>query len=100
MPAARISSAVAGRRPPVAFTAFASFVSLTSKSPRTMAVTRRPSPVTKKAAFAVREVGTPRKRGQGRDRLGARRLDLLDRQELLALPGGATATRATCWLAA
>ncbi len=34
--------------------AFASFVSLTSKSPRTMAVTRRPSPVVKKAALAVR----------------------------------------------
>ena len=60
MPAALISSTVAGRRPVVAPTAFASFVSLTSWSPRTIAVTSRPSPATKKAAFAVRSSPIPR----------------------------------------
>ncbi len=99
MPAARISSAVAGRSPPIAFTALPSFVSLTSKSPRTMAVTSRPSPATKKAALAVREVGTSRRAA---------------RAAMVSVPGvstsstgigsspsgGRAATRATCWLAA
>ena len=62
IPAALISSTVAGRSPPVASTALTSFVSLTSWSPRTIAVTRRPSPVTKNAALAVRLSGMSRKR--------------------------------------
>ena len=44
----------------MALTALTSLVSLTSWSPRTMAVTSRPSPVTKKAALAVRSGPTPR----------------------------------------
>ena len=60
MPAALISSIVDGRIPPTAATALTSFVSLTSWSPRTMAVMRRPSPVVKNAALAVRSAPTPR----------------------------------------
>jgi hypothetical protein len=60
MPAALISSVVAGRMPPVAATALTSLVSLTSWSPRTMAVTSRPSPATKNAALAVRSGPTRR----------------------------------------
>ena len=47
--------------PPVALIALTSLVSLTSSSPRTIATTKRPSPVMKKAALAVRLVGTSRK---------------------------------------
>ncbi len=60
MPAPLISSTCAGRIPPVALTALTSLVSLTSWSPRTMAVTSRPSPVTKNAALAVRSAPMPR----------------------------------------
>jgi hypothetical protein len=40
--------------------ALTSLVSLSSKSPRTIATTKRPSPVTMNTAFAVFEVGMPR----------------------------------------
>ena len=60
IPAALISSTVAGRIPPMALTALPSLVSLTSWSPRTMAVMSRPSPVLKNAAFAVRSGPIPR----------------------------------------
>ncbi len=46
--------------PPSALTALTSFVSLTSWSPRTIATTKRPSPVMKNAALAVRVRGMSR----------------------------------------
>jgi hypothetical protein len=83
----------------MAFTAFDSFVSLTSKSPRTMAVSMRPSPVTKKIALAVRSSPTPRNEASAA-MVGVSGVATSSSGRSSSASGSGLPTAAICWLAA